>query len=339
VTGLERVKAAFKGRPADRVASYPIVSGLAAGLIGKKPGDYYTDYDVMLRSQVALYREMRPDVVVLMADLFCEVEAMGARVEFPEDDVPRLRSYLLGEDKGVLDSLAGFDPLGGGRMSGYLGTCARAAAEIKDSAVGAVLCGPWTLAVNLRGAENLIVDAATDPEFVHRLMAFTSGIARETGSAAAAAGVGLSFSEAPASLSLISPRIFREFVMPYQRQVISHLREKRVGVTLHVCGFIDPIMEDLLATGCAAVSIDEPSSLGKMLAAATGKAVTIGNVPTGVFVGGTREEIDAEIRRCLAAAEGRAGFILASGCEISTRGDLDNVRWFCTRAAELGRYQ
>jgi uroporphyrinogen decarboxylase len=339
VTGLERVKAAFKGKPSDRVACYPIVSGLAARLVGKRPGEYYTDPKVLVEAQLALYEAIRQDVVVLMGDLFLEVEAMGARVEFPDEDVPRLRSYLLGEDKARLASLGSLDPSRAGRLPAYLDACGKIAGAVKDSAIGAVLSGPWTLAVNLRGAENLIVDTSIDPEFVHNLMRLTTEIAKKTGSAAGAAGVGLSFSEAPASLSLISPKIFREFVLPYEREVISHLRDKRIGVTLHICGFIDPIINDILATGCAAVSMDEPSSLEKMLGAARGKAVVIGNVATGVFLDGPREDLEAEIKRCLAttAALGTDGFILASGCEISTRGDLEKVKWFCKRAAELGK--
>jgi uroporphyrinogen decarboxylase len=339
VTGLERVKAAFKGKPADRVACYPIVSGLAAKVIGRKLGDYYTDFGTFADAHLALYQELRQDVVVLMADLFLEVEALGARVEFPDDDMPRLRSYLLGEEKGRLSSFGAFDPAKAGRMPAYLEACARVAGSVRESAVGAVLSGPWTLAVNLRGAENLIVDTATDPEFIHDLMRFTTEVAKQIGVAASAAGTGVSFSEAPASLSLISPSIFRQFVMPYETQLVSYLREKRIGTTLHVCGFIDPIIEDILATGCSAVSIDSPSSLGKMLAAAQGRAVTIGNVSTMVFVDGTRQDIEDEITRCLVAAVDRPGFILASGCEISTRGDIEKLKWFCQRAAELGTHQ
>jgi uroporphyrinogen decarboxylase len=326
MTGIERVKAAFKGQKADRVACYPIVSGLAAKLIGQPVKAYYTSSKTLSDAHIALYDAMRPDVVVLMGDLFLEAEAMGAR------------SYLLGEDKGNLGSLAVPDPARSGRMPAYFEACKRVVGAVRESPVGAVLSGPWTLAVNLRGAEKLIFDTVEDAAFVHELMHLTVEIAKQTGVAAAAAGSGLSFSEAPASLSLISPKIFREFVLPYEKEMISFLREKRIGVTLHVCGFIDPIVDDILATGCAAISMDRPSSLAKMLAAARGRAVTIGNVPTGVFVSGTREEIEEEVKRCLETARDYTGFILASGCEISPRGDLDKVKWFCERAAILGKH-
>jgi len=336
MTGKERVKAAFKGQKPDRVPCYPIVSALAGTLIGIKPSEYYTDLGKLADAQIALHEELQQDVVVLMADLFMEAEAMGAKVEFPDDDMPRLRSYLLGSDKGRLSSLERPDPAKSGRMPAYFEACKQVAASVKDSAIGGVLCGPWTLAVNLRGAENLIVDTATDPQFVHELMRFTVEISKAMGVAVSAAGVGLSFSEAPASCSLISPKIFREFVLPYDRELATYLKERRMGLTLHVCGFIDPIMDLILATGAVAVSMDQPSSLEKMLAAGKDKAVTVGNVSTGVFVGGTEQGVEDEIKRCLAAGKGSNGYILATGCEISPRGDLAKVKYFCQRARELG---
>jgi uroporphyrinogen decarboxylase len=338
MTGIERVKAAFKKQIPDRVPFYPIVSALAGRMIGVSAGTYYTDFDKMAEAHTALYDEMRQDVIAIMADLFLEVEAMGAEIEFVEDDVPRLRSYLL-KDKTALGSLEVPGPMKSGRMPGYLEACRKVGGAIKESPVGGVICGPWTLATNLRGAENLIMDTATDPDFVHELMRFTVEVVKTFGQHIKEAGVGLSLSEAPASLSLISPKIFRAFVLPYEKEVISHLRERRTSVTVHICGFIDPIMEDIASMGAIALSMDQPSSLEKMFEASDGKMVVIGNVSTGVFVDGTREDIEKEVRRCLAVGKERPGYILATGCEISPRGDIERVKWFCRIASELGKLE
>jgi uroporphyrinogen decarboxylase len=219
-----------------------------------------------------------------------------------------------------------------------LEACSKVSGAVTDCPVGGVICGPWTLATNLRGAENLIVDTATDPDFVHRLMGLTVETTKRFGEAVSSAGAGLSLSEAPASISLISPKIFREFVLPYEKEVISHLRAKRVGVTVHICGFIEPIMEDIASMGAVAFSMDAPSSLEKMFEASQGKLVLIGNVPTGVFVDGEREDIEKEIRRCLAVGKQRDNYILSSGCELSPRADFKKVKWFCEIASVLGRY-
>jgi uroporphyrinogen decarboxylase len=337
MTGFERIKAAFRKQRPDRVPFYPIVSALAGKLIGIDAKTYYTRPDRMAEAQIALYDLLRHDVVALMGDLCMEVEAMGGDVDFPANEVPRLRGYLLREDKGRLGSLGVPDPLRDGRMPGYLESCKTVSAAVKESPVGGVICGPWTLATNLRGAENLIMDTVTDPEFVHETMKFTVEVVKRFGEEVNKAGAGLSLSEAPASLSLISPKIFRAFVMPYLKEVIAYLRERKTSVTLHICGFIDPIMEDIASLGAVALSMDQPSSLAKMFEASKGKMAVIGNVATGVFVDSTRKDMEAEITRCMAEAKETPGFILASGCELSVRADMDQVKAFCEIAAQLGR--
>ena len=337
MTGFERVKAAFRKQRPDRVPFYPIVSALAGSLIGIDAKTYYTDLDKFADAHIALYEDIRHDVVALMADLYMEVDAMGAEIDFVKDDVPRLRGYLLKEDKARLGSLEVPDPASAGRMPGYLAACRKVSGAVKEAPVGGVICGPWTLATNLRGAENLIMDTVTDPEFVHELMGFTVKVVERFGEAVNKAGAGLSLSEAPASLSLISPKIFKAFVAPYLKDVIAHLRERRTSVTLHICGFIEPIMPDIASLGAIALSMDEPSSMEKMFEASGGKMVVIGNVATNTFVDGTREDMEREVKRCMAAAKETPGFILASGCEISPRADMDKIRHFCELARQLGK--
>jgi uroporphyrinogen decarboxylase len=338
MNGLERVKATFRRKEVDRLPFYPIVSGLSAGLVGITMEEYYRDLAKMVEAQIRLYEELKQDVVVLMADLFMEVDAMGAEVEFPEDDVPRLKSYLL-KDKAALGSLVMPEPEKSGRLPAYLEACRKGADAITESAVGGVICGPWTLATNLRGAQDLIIDTVEDPEFVHELMRMTTGITKSFGEAVAGTRVGLSLSEAPASLSLISPKIFNKFVLPYLKDIISYLGEKRTAVTLHICGFIDPIMEDIVSSGAIAVSMDQPSSLDKMLTACGSRCAVIGNVSTGVFINGTRQEIESEVRRCLDVGKERGGYILCTGCEISPKGDIDRVKMFCELAASMGGFE
>ena len=337
MNSLERVKATFRRQEVDRLPFYPIVSGLAAELVGITTADYYSDLGKMADAQLALYEEIGQDIVVMMSDLFMEVDAMGADVEFPEDDVPRLKSYLL-KDKARLGSLEAPDPEKSGRLPDYVEACRRAAGTVKEAPVGGVICGPWTLATNLRGAQELIIDTVEDPEFVHDLMKFTCAITKSFGDAVTATRVGLSLSEAPASISLISPKIFNEFVLPYLKDVVGYFKEKRSGVTLHICGFIDPIMDDIVSSGAIAVSMDQPSSLDKMLTACGSKCVVIGNVSTGVFIDGTREDIENEVKRCIGVGKERGGYVLCTGCEISPKGDLDKVKLFCELAAEMGRF-
>jgi uroporphyrinogen decarboxylase len=151
--------------------------------------------------------------------------------------------------------------------------------------------------------------------------------------------VGLSYSEAPASCSLISPKIYRNFIFPYHRRVVDHFKEKKVGVGLHICGFATPILEDIVNTGVTNISIDAPSDLAKAVEVARGKAVVLGNVDTNIFYSGTREQMVQAIKDCLAVAPKDSGYILASGCEVPGIASPDKIDWFMDIVNELGEQE
>jgi uroporphyrinogen decarboxylase len=137
---------------------------------------------------------------------------------------------------------------------------------------------------------------------------------------------------------VISPKIYREFVKPYHQEVVDYFKGRDTLITFHICGYLDPIMEDLVSTGIDGMSIDEKSSLKKMLEVSRGEVVVLGNVAPILFANGTKEEIDAAVKQCLETAAGERGFILASGCGIPPQSPLENLECFVEAAEKYGRY-
>ncbi len=340
MTGRQRVSATFKKTftgqdvPLDRVAAYPIMGQANAQLIGASIRDFVLKPRVMVEAQVAAYERYRPDIIVMQGDLLMDVEAMGNKLKFPEDGMPITVEMAL-EDKNRLRNLRLPDPTRDGRMPGYLEALVEAKKRIPDSVVSCVVAGPWTIAMGLRGANALIRDALKDPDYTHELMAFTTQMAIRFGEAVAPLKTGLSYSEAPASCSLISPKMFRAFVKPYLQQMVNHFKAQKVGVGLHICGYTDPILEDMVEIGVTNISVDAPTDLAKAVAAARGKAVLIGNVDTNLFFSGTREQMAEAIAACLETA-GDSGYILSTGCEVPGVAPPEKIDWFMRLAAELG---
>ena len=191
--------------------------------------------------------------------------------------------------------------------------------------------------MHLRGAEALLMDTVTDPKFVHELMKFATEVVREMGDALVEAGFSPSLGEAAASCSLISPRIYQEFIKPYHKELCSYFRSKKRLMSLHICGKIDPTMEDILETGIFLLSLDAGSSLQKLTQLADRKLVIMGNVPTTHFSSGTRKEMEASIRQCIETAAAESGFILASGCEIPFDSTEDRIEHFFEYSRQYGR--
>jgi len=342
-TGRQRVSAAFKktftDQPihTDRIPAYPIMGQCNAQLVDASIREFLLDPKIFVKAQVAAYERYKPDIIVMQGDLLMDVEAMGNELTFPEDSMCIPTKVAL-EDKRKLNSLKLPDPKKDGRMPGYLEALAEAKRLITDSIVSGVIGGPWTTAIGLRGATELIRDALKDPDYVHELMQFCTQMSIRFMEALIPLKVGLSYSEAPASCSLISPRLYRTFVFPYHKQIVDHFKEKKVGVGLHICGYVDPILEDMANTGFTSISIDAPTDLQKALEATKRKAVLIGNLSTDLFFAGTREKMERAIRNCIDIAPKDSGYILSTGCEVPGVAPPEKVDWFMELANELGRY-
>jgi uroporphyrinogen decarboxylase len=336
--GKDHIKAAYGRSYTDRVPVYPITSVINAKVAGITIKEYLTDPEKFSKAVVASYDRFQGDVVTMMADLVMEAEACGCAVTMPEDDLAYVSKHIL-DDKKKLLKMKVPDPNKDGRLPYYIEGLSLARPQITDAAAGSVISGPWQIAVQLRGAEQILMDAADDPAFVHDLMKYTTELAQTFGWAInTQAKVGLSYSEAACSLNLISPTIYRTFVLPYHQQMVKFFSQKRTGLTLHICGFIDPIMEDLVATGITGLSIDCHSSLEKLMKVSNSKIVIIGNVDILIFKDGTRKQIEEATRWCIDTAAPYSGFVLSSACEIPPTSPLENIDHFIKFAHDYGRY-
>lgn len=343
-TGKQRVAAAFKKTftgeetQLDRIPAYPFTGQCTAQLIGASIKDYLLDTKVFIKSQIAAYERYKPDILLLTKDLLMEVEAMGNTLKFPEDSTCITVKAAL-EDKGKLGKLKLPDPTKDGRMPEYLEALIEIRKIITETTVSAVIGGPWTIAIGLRGATELLKDALKDPDYVHELMEFCTQMSIRFGEILVSMKAGANYSEAPASCSLISPKIYRTFIFPYHKRIVDHFKEKKVGAGLHVCGYADPILKDLVNTGVTNISIDSLTDLSKAVEATRGKAVLIGNINTNLFYSGTREQMKEAIQNCIARAPKDSGYILATGCEVPAIAPPEKVDWFMELVNELGRYE
>jgi len=343
LTGGQRIAAAFKktfadGQPQiDRIPAYLITGQCNTQLIDVSIREWLLDPKIFVKAQVAAYERYEPDILLMMWDLLTDAEAIGNELKFPQDSLCISTKSAL-EDKGKLSSLRLPDPTKDGRLPGYLEALAETKKIIADAVVSGVIAGPWTIAIGLRGATELIKDAMKDPDYVHELMQFCTQQSINFAEAIVPLGVGLGYSEAPASCSLISPKMYRSFVFPYHKQIVDHFKGRKVGVGLHICGYADPILEDMVNTGVTNISIDAPTDLAKAVEATRGKAVLIGNLNTNLFFSGSRDHMKAAITNCINSAPRDSGYILASGCEVPGIAPLEKIDWFKELVDELGRY-
>jgi len=347
-TNRDRVVAAYKRSFADRVPVYPIVASFAGTLDGLSIEEYCTNVPKAITAMLNYHERYQPDVVLAYNDLAKEAEAFGCRVKYSDYVVPSIDAHVLAEDKGMLATLAMPDPYRTARLPDFLEQCEALVKAKLPTATGAVAVGPWTIAMLIRNPEVMLLDTFEDPTFIHDLMRVTTDFCKVWGDAIAKTGIGLSFSEPTASISLISPDNYREFVAPYHKELVDYFKAKKVGVTTHICGTTYPIYEDLIQCGFTTISFDldqqaDPAlhvdQLERFMQVAHGRAVAIGNVDATKFEKTSKEAMYADVKRCIDAAARHSAFILSTSCEIPPSSDPEAVQWFMDAAHEYGRYE
>jgi MtaA/CmuA family methyltransferase len=341
-TPRDRVVAAYKRSFADSVPAYPIIASYAGIQEGYTIREYCSDAKKAIKAQLNIFEKHRHDVVLAYTDLAKEAEAAGCTVKWSDTIVPSISEHVLGEDKGKLARMNLPDPKSAGRLPMFLELCEGLMAARLPTAVGAVVTGPWTIAMLLRGPESLLLDTVDDPPFVHELLRFATDYFIQFAEQVAATKIGLSLAEPTASCSLISPENYTEFIKPYHQEVVQHFKRQRVNCTVHMCGMTHPLYEDLVDAGFTTISIDidpQVNQLARLMAAAEKKAVVIGNVDATIFERASQGEIEAEVKRCLETARGRSGYILSTSCEIPPMSKPEIVQWFMDAARSLGRYE
>jgi uroporphyrinogen decarboxylase len=336
-TGRHYMVSALKRQYTDRIPTTVLIGPYCSTLTNYSVKEILTDARKSAEAHLAFYDRFRPDSLVVYNDIYLELEAIGCELEFPEDNISHPKGSFL-KEKSQLARLKVPDPKKDARLPYFIELCERVSTGVRKTAtMGLGQSGPWNIAMHLRGFEQLLTEDVTDPEFLHELMRFTTEVVRTMGDALIEAGFSPSLGEASASCSIISPKIYRDFIKPYHRELHDYFMAKRVPISLHICGFIDPIMEDVIDTGINFISLDAPSSLKKLVGLSNGKVTIMGNVATSLFAGGSHEEMEEEINNCINTAAEGSGFILSSGCEIPVNSSEDRIDHFFRYGHQYGR--
>ena len=337
-SGKERAEAAFHREYADRVPflTAMLYNQACAEMAGFTLEECYLD-DEKVVTALTKFEEVFPsDLVWVHGDPYLP-QTIEARRK--ARGAGSLRRKF--EEKSALATTPVPDPMKSKAFIAYLDICRKVNSLFDDRWVFATVPGVWSAAVELRGVEQLIYDTVEDPDFVHSLMRFSTELAKARGVAVAETGVNIHTGDPSASCSLISPKIYREFVKPYQQELFQYLKEKsgeQVRVGLHMCGYIDPIMEDIASLPIDWLEMDSPSSLQRMLEISQKRIVIRGNVSGPVLSRGIQQEIEEEVRSCLDIAAKGSAYILAPGCSLPQDASLEAIKYFWEAAQKYGRY-
>jgi len=182
--------------------------------------------------------------------------------------------------------------------------------------------GVWDEACQLRGINNLSLDIYDRPEWVHRLMRTITDRQVRLMRRLAESGIQtINYNETWVGFG-ISPKAYREFILPYDREVVSAIHAAGMLVSYHNCGRASKLLELHVETGADALETLTPKGRSGDVDLADAKArvgdrITLyGGFNEHVLAEGTAADVVVEVRRCLDAAGGGGRYILRATGQI-----------------------
>lgn len=333
MNSLQRIKNVIAGEPVDRTPNLDIFMIRAVHHLGIPLSKYYLDYRVLCEVNMAALRDFELDVVQAISDPYREACDIGLEVEFPYDQMPMHRSLVIRGPEDLTKTkfpVQNFGPRMTDRLEGVRAMREQVGDEV---AVMGWVEGAFAEAADLRGMTEIMKDLYQRPAWLKELLEKCAEVEIAFASAQIDAGahmIGLG----DAAASLISPRMYREFALPYQQRIFEAVKAKGAIPRLHICGKTSHIHKEMAQSGAQIIDVDWMNDLQRAKEEMEG-LVVCGNLdPVTVFLQGTPEDVYQGV-----IANAKAGgprWISAGGCEIPDETPIENLKAQSQALRDLG---
>ena len=237
MNGRERILAQMEGRPVDRLPLMPITMMYAGDTAGIRYGNYARHHERLVESQLKTADTFGFDYVSAISDPAREASDLGGVIEWFEDQPPAINETLaLLAEKEAFAKLPPPDQVFGERMKDRVAAVRALRAAVGDEkVVEGWVEGPCALAADFRGLNRLMLDFTDDEAFVDSLFSYVIELEitfarRQREAGADVIGIG------DAAASLVGPRIYNKFVLPYEKRLVEGIHATGARVRLHICG-------------------------------------------------------------------------------------------------------
>lgn len=205
---------------------------------------------------------------------------------------------------------------------------------------------PFTHFMELIGYENALMSLIMDPDKAHALLDRLTVSSVTWAVAQAERGVdAVLMSSAFAGGPLLSPDMYREFVLPYERRVTEAVRATGVPIYTHTCGSIGDRLELMVETGTMGIDTLDPPPLGN-----TELADAKARIGDKVFIKGnmnsvallqfqSKEQVIEHATERIRLGMPDGGYILSTACSVSPKVEPWKLELLVPLAEEIGRYE
>lgn len=270
----------------------------------------------------------------------------GDRTVFPADDLPlhfaraeRPVPLLSDFDPASLEGALSFIPVSQGlefRLDPdhpyTVFDIVRAEAG-PDISIHGEVTSPFDYFLHLFGFDQALIGLVEQPSRCREVLQVFSRAVMKIAAGQAGRGIdALKISSPFAGSGFISPRFYREFVLPYEALVAGAARSLGIPAYTHTCGAVNDRLEVMLEAGISGIECLDPPPLGDVELGEAKKRIgrkafikgNIDPVNTLLFkdLGAVRKDAIARIE----AGKPGGGFILSTACSIAPHTRRENIQ-------------
>jgi uroporphyrinogen decarboxylase len=204
---------------------------------------------------------------------------------------------------------------------------------------------PFELMFRVIGHEKLLTSMVDDPDWVRDMaLTFADMVIHHWEVLFAEAGwpdgifyyEDMGFKQRP----FMSPAMYREFLKPAHKKLFDFAHSRNMPVLLHSCGFVRPLLPDLIDAGMSCLHAIESKAgmdLVDLFKDFGQKIAFFGGLDARALVANDREWIEREMQRKIPPIiNGGGGYILRSDHSIPPQVDYETLKFFFQRGREIG---
>ncbi len=202
--------------------------------------------------------------------------------------------------------------------------------------------GCWQDACNYVGTQQLIMATYDDPSWVHEFLGIVLDYKLKFIESLRGARIDMiENGGGDGSMSVISPALFKEYCVPYDRQTTAALREIGIKTVYHTCGKMMAQLDLIKQMGCDASETLTPRGMGgdadlrQIKSTLGGQMALVGgfNQQAG-FERGTPENIRRQVEQCWEQAGANGGYVMAASDHFF-EGSVDSIQTYVDIAREF----
>lgn len=298
MTSKERVFAALYDRPYDKLPAITPTSVAnleCMQMVNVSFPDAHTKATAMARLAAASHTILGFDSVMPYISIHLEAAALGCQVQW--DSNATMPNILSRSIQNIHDFEIPANFLSQAPCKQLLQSIRLLKKQFGDSVaiIGKVI-GPWSLAYNLYGIENLILDSILEPKRTKQFIQYLLSVPLAFAQAQFEAGADIITWADHVTADLISAAAYEEFVFPLHQAAAKKL-SLHGPVILHTCGNVLDRLHLIRDTGFTCFHIDSRNNIPEAVTITEGKIMLTGSINNpSTLTAGTTAQVRSEVQ-------------------------------------------